>query len=578
MHSVLKISYQALLFIIVSIFSLPAQNPSRKPEFRSPLDIPLYLSSNYGEYRSGHFHAGVDFKTQQAENKRVYAVDSGFVYRIVVLAAGYGNAIYLKHPSGHITLYGHLNKFDVAVEKYVREQQYSKKSFTVDLYPEQSMFIYRKGDFIGLSGNTGMSFGAHLHFEIRDRSGAIPLNPLEYGFDVRDRTRPEIRWLMVYPLDTASFVNGTRNKVPLKTINSGSLNRVDPDTINIWGNIGIGIETYDYLDNTTNQCGPSSIEVQADGKPIFHCRFDSIAFNSGGYLYSHYDYEELLRSGRKIQKLFIEPNNKLSIYKLAINRGILNFRDSRVHAVKIIVKDTYGNESVLNFNLRSLEVEKAPSITVDSSVVQKFYYDSLNIFENESVRIAMPTDALFNHMDFQYHEEKNDSFSYSLIHKVHNRYTPLLRPYILSIRSNELPVSLRGKAYVASRAAKGLWVSQGGEFSNGYVTTKVRSFGEFVISVDTVPPEIKPVSFIPQKKYMAGNTLGFTIKDSHSGIRKYAGYIDKTWALFEYDMKSDLLSYTIDQTRLTSGKVHDLEIVVTDNKGNSEKFKSSFYY
>lgn len=190
----------------------------------------------------------------------------------------------------------------------------------------------------------------------------------------------------------------------------------------------------------------------------------------------------------------------------------------------------------------------------------------------------MPSDALFNNIDFQYREEKNDSFSYSLIHKVHNRYAPLLRSYILSIKSKNLPVSLYDKAYIASRAARGLWVSQGGEYSNGYITTKVRTFGDFVISVDTVPPEIKPVNFVSKGKYTAGNTLSFTIKDSLSGIRKYAGYIDKNWALFEYDLKSDLLSYTIDQTRLTSGKVHDLEIVVTDNKGNTGRFKSSFYY
>ncbi|HEX2393709.1 MAG TPA: M23 family metallopeptidase [Bacteroidales bacterium] len=581
MHSISKISYLVGLFIIVSIFSglfLSAQNASLKPDFRSPLDIPLYLSSNYGEYRSGHFHAGVDFKTQQVENKNVYAVDSGYVYRIVVLAASYGKAIYLKHPSGHITLYGHLNKFDPEVEKYIREQQYSRKSFSVDLYPDPDRFIYRKGDYIGLSGNTGMSFGAHLHFEVRDRSGAIPLNPLEYGFQVSDRTRPEIRWLMVYPLDTASFVNGSRNKFPLKTINSGRLNRVDPDTINVWGNIGIGIETYDYLDNTSNQCGPASIEVQADGDRIFLCLIDSISFSSGGYLYSHFDYDEMLRSGRKIQKLFIDPNNKLSIYKLAINRGILNFHDSKIHPVKIVVKDTYGNESVLNFNFRSLEIEKAPSVVVDSSIVQKFFYDSLNVFENESVRIAVPEDALFNHIDFQYREEKNDSFSYSLVHKVHNRYTALLRPYILSIRSINLADSLCDKALIASRAARGLWLSQGGEYSHGYVTANVRTFGDFVITLDTVPPGIKPINFTPRGKYLAGRTISFSITDTLSGIRKYAGYIDKNWALFEYDLKNDLLSYTIDQTRLASGKVHDLEIVVTDNKGNVGRFKSSFYY
>lgn len=579
MHSNSKFDGFTGLFILLFIFfDLTAQTSPRKPDFRSPLDIPLYLSSNYGEYRSGHFHAGVDFKTQQVENKNVYAVDSGYIYRIAVLSAGYGKALYIKHPSGHITLYGHLNQFDKAVEKYVRDQQYRKKSFTVDLYPERDKFVYRKGDWIGLSGNTGMSFGAHLHFEIRDKSGAIPLNPLEYGFAVSDRTKPEIRWLMVYPADTNSFVNGTRLKLPFKTYNSGRTIKIQPDTVDAWGDIGIGIETYDFLDHTSNQCGPSSVEVKVDNQPVFLCRIDSISFSSGSYIYSYYDYDELLRTGRKIQKLFIDPNNKLSVYKLAVNRGILNMRDSRTHPVKITVKDTYGNESVLEFILRSVNIIAAPPAVPDSFVVQKFYYDSLNVFENQNVRIVLPADALFDHIDFRYREEKNDSFKYSLVHKIHERFTPLMRPYILSLKADGLTDSLRHKALIASRGKKGEWISQGGEYGRGYVTANVRTFGDFIIVVDSVAPSIKPVNFTAGAKYPAGKSISFSIADSISGIRKYSGYIDRNWALFEYDLKSDLLSYTIDPDRLVSGKMHDLEIIVTDNKGNVGKFSSAFYY
>jgi hypothetical protein len=579
MHSISKFIFLIWFFIITSLISqLIAQSPDSKPVFGSPLDIPLYLSSNYGEYRSGHFHAGLDFKTLQVENKNVYSIDSGYVYRIVVLAASYGNAIYIRHPSGHISLYGHLNRFDAQVEKYVKEEQYKKKSFTVDLYPEPGKFKYKKGQYIGLSGNTGMSFGAHLHFEIRDRSGAIPLNPLEYGFDVKDGRRPEIRWLMIYPLDTGSFVNGNRSKVPLKTIHSGRQNNIVPDTVNVWGNIGIGIETYDYLDNSSNECGPSSIEVSVDDRLVFVCRLDSIAFNSGSYIYSYFDYDELLRTRRKIQKLFIDPNNKLSVYKLAINRGIMNLNDSKEHPVKILVKDTYGNESVLDFTLQSREIVSALPVQPDSFVVSKFYYDSLNVFENQNIRIAVPKDALFDHIDFKYKEEKNDSFPYSMVHKIHHRFAPLLRSYVLSIKPQNLTDLLQEKALIASRAANGSWISQGGEYANGYVTTSVKTFGDFIVTVDSVPPEIKPVNFTGRGRYAAGHTISFNISDTLSGIRKYMGLIDKTWALFEYDLKNNLLTYKIDREKLVSGKLHDLEIIVTDNKGNVGKFRSNFYY
>lgn len=578
MHSLSIFTILGGLFVtIFANSSISSQSYSKKQYFASPLDIPLYLSSNYGEYRSGHFHAGVDFKTQQVENKNVYAVDSGYVYRIVVQAAGYGRAVYLKHPSGFVTLYGHLNQFTPEIEKYVRDYQYRKKTYPVDLYPERGRFVFKRGQFLGLSGNTGMSFGAHLHFEIRDRSGAIPLNPLVYGFDVKDRTRPEIHWLMIYPLDTGSFVNGMREKLPLKTIRTGRLNRVIPDTIHVWGNIGIGIETYDFLDSTPNQCGPASLELSVDGQKIFLCLVDSVSFNSGSYIYSYYDYDEMLRTGKKVQKLFIDPNNKLSVYKLALNRGILNLRDSKTHKIRISVKDTYGNESLLEFHLQSHETIAPPAIP-DSFVVSRFYYDSLNVFENQNIRVAVPEDALFDHIDFRYREESNDTFRYSLLHRVHSRYTPLLRPYILSIRSQNLNDRLREKALIASRAANGTWISHGGEYSNGYVTTNVKTFGDFTVIVDTLPPQIKPVNFTAKARYTAGQIIGFAITDTISGIRTYAGFIDKNWALFEYDMKSDMLSYKIDPERITSGKLHSLEIIVTDNKGNVGRFRSSFYY
>jgi hypothetical protein len=546
--------------------------------FSSPLDIPLFLSSNYGEYRSGHFHAGVDFKTQQVEGKNVLAVDSGYVYRIVVLTGSYGKALYLKHPSGNITLYGHLSKFEQAVDRYVREQQYRQKSYAVDLYPDRDMFIFPKGAFIGLSGNSGTSFGAHLHFEIRDKSGAIPLNPLNYGFRVKDTTRPEIRWLMIYPVDSGSSVNGYQRNLPLKVSGRSSPLYVSPDTFLVSGKIGIGIETYDFLDNTSNQCGPSTIEVLMDNKQLFFCRFDSIPFSAGGYINSHFDYGEMLRSGRKIQKLYIDPNNKLDIYKVALNRGIIDLRDSAIHNISVIVKDTYGNESILKFNLRKIALAVNPSANPRPAALNRFYFDRLNTFENAHIRIAIHEKSLFDHIDFQYEETKNDSFAYSLVHKVHSRYTPLLKPYVLSIRAEDLPASLADKAFIAIRGTKGAWNYLGGEYSKGFITTRVKVFGEFTVGIDTIPPEFRPLQFTARERYTAGQVFSFNMADSVSGVRNYQGYIDKNWALFEYDAKNNLLTYTIDSTRLTKGVLHDLEIVVTDNRNNITRFKSSFYY
>jgi hypothetical protein len=580
MHYISYFLFLAGLFITTFVHS-QNQPPGNRisSEFTAPIDIPMILSSNYGEYRSNHFHAGIDIKTEQVEGKKVLAAGSGYVYRIAVQSGGYGKVVYLKHTDGKITVYCHLKSFEPTLEKFVKEQQYKKKSFEVDVNPGSGIFTFNKGDFLGLSGNSGGSEGPHLHFEVRDQSGSIPVNPLNCGFAISDRTNPKIRWLMIYPLDPYSKVNGTNQKLLVQVNSKNGKHFITSDTISISGGIGIGIEAYDYLDNSLNECGLYTLSLILDNNQLFFCRIDSIPFSSTGFINSYIDYEEKIRSGKKIQKLFVDPNNRLKIYKVAINRGIIHLRDSAVHAIKIAVGDTYGNESVLKFNIRSAAIsDLLQPRELDSRVVARFTYDSLNVYENHDIRIAVPRDALFDNIDFQYTQVDNDSISFSAIHQVHNEFTPLFKSYILSIRPRDLPLSLNGKALIASRAADGTWVSQGGEYRNGFITTRAKVFGRFIVTVDTVPPDISPVAFITGGRYAENQVISFNITDSLSGIRKYTGYIDKNWALFEYDAKNDLLTYTIDNSKLAKNKVHPVEIIITDNKDNITRYQSDFYY
>ena len=580
MHYISFFLFLAGLFITNFIHSqnLPLQKQTSSV-FTAPIDIPMLLSSNYGEYRSNHFHAGIDIKTEQVEGKNVLAADAGYVYRIAVQSGGYGKAVYMKHPDGKVTVYCHLNRFEPALEKFVKEHQYRKKSFEVDLNPNADLFTFHQGGLLGFSGNSGGSEGPHLHFEVRDRSGSVPINPLNFGLAIKDKTNPKIKWLMIYPLDPYSKVNGADQKMLVQVNGKNGNHFIAPDTVNVSGNIGIGIEAYDYLDNSSNECGLYTLSLMLDDNQLYLCRIDSIPFSSTGYINSYIDYEEKIRSGKKIQKLFVDPNNRLTIYKVASNRGIIQLKDSAVHAIRIIVKDTYGNESVLRFNLRSAAIaDVLQPWAMDSTVVARFAYDSLNVYENHDIRIAVPRDALFDNIDFQYAQVNNDSISFSAIHQVHNEYTPLFKSYILSIRPGELPLSLNAKALIASRATDGTWVSQGGEFRNGFVTARVKVFGRFIVTVDTVPPDILPVAFKTGGMYAENQVISFNVTDSLSGIRKYAGYIDKNWALFEYDAKSDLLTYTIDGSKLDKNRVHPVEIYITDNKDNVTRYQADFYY
>ena len=119
-------------FFLFSLFSF-GQNQYPKDYFRSPLAIPLQLSGNFGELRPNHFHSGFDFKTQKKEGQTVYAAADGYVSRIKIAELGYGKAIYITHPNGYTTVYGHLQSGFGEVEKYIKKEQYKAKSYEIDI-------------------------------------------------------------------------------------------------------------------------------------------------------------------------------------------------------------------------------------------------------------------------------------------------------------------------------------------------------------------------------------------------------------------------------------------------------------
>ena len=117
-----------LCFYLMSLVCL-GQNQYPKDFFTLPLEIPMQLSGNFGELRPNHFHAGFDFKTNQREGLNVHAAAEGYVSRIKISTAGYGKAIYITHPNGYTTVYGHLQKAVGVLQDKIEELQYSGKSY-----------------------------------------------------------------------------------------------------------------------------------------------------------------------------------------------------------------------------------------------------------------------------------------------------------------------------------------------------------------------------------------------------------------------------------------------------------------
>lgn len=568
------ITFLSILFLFSSP-NLKAQKKNfPKNIFRSPVDFTMTLSGNFAELRNNHFHSGIDIRTFTT-GKKVYAIAEGFVSRIKISAGGYGKAIYIDHPNGYTSVYGHLDKFNSELEAFVKAHQYAKKSFEFDLSLKKEQFPVSKGKVIALSGNTGSSAGPHLHFEIRDTKSEHPLNPLLFGFKIKDTTSPKIFNMYMYPMDSVSHVNGknTRQKFPVTFYNNAYHLKGDPKVF-LSGNIGFSLQTNDYLDNTWGKCGIFRMQVKVNDSLITDYSFNEFSFDESRYINSHMDYELNVLEKKRVHKTFRENNNKLSIYSLFKNEGIFHFNPNEKYKIDFITRDTKNN-------IAKLRVYAKGSTNV-KSFEQKAYTQLMtcnteNKFSNDEVELKFPENSFYSDLKFNYSLKKDSSFL-SDIHSVHKNTTPVHKYYTLAIKGNNISNKITDKIFITSIDKNGKLSNTGGIYIDGWVKTKTRTLGDFAIVVDTIAPTVKSKTNFKLKSLAAQKRISFKIKDSLSGIKSYKGSIDGKWVLFEYDAKNDHLFYTFDKKRLLPKRKHHLKLSVTDKVGNSKNVEIDFFW
>lgn len=560
--------------LFVTIFqSGYGQNGFPKDYFDSPLDIPLFLSGTFGELRSNHFHSGIDIKTGGVEGKNVYAPADGYVSRIKVSASGYGNALYINHPNGYTTVYGHLKSFSDAVTKYIKQNQYEKESFEIELFPSAEMFPVKKGEVIALSGNTGGSGGPHLHFEIRRTSDEHPLNVLHFGFNVKDEVQPVIKGVMAYPLDNTGHVNHTGGKV-LYACNGryGKYNL--NSTIECSGLIGIGIDTYDVLNGASNHNGVYSVELKANGKRIFFSQIDEFAFDQTRFLNAHIDYEYKLRKKKFIQKSFLTDYNKLPFYSGLMNYGFLTVLPDSVFNMEYIVKDVYGNTSILPFQLQGKKSNNYITPSQSPNVVKQLPHHKSSFYKTDDVEVRFPEYSFYSDLDFEFEKLPAKANTYSSVFGIHSIYTPVHRYYSLSITVDSIPQGLEEKLLIVSYDLNGKPVAEGGTLRGNEITTKTRSFGEYTVMADTTPPVITPINISEGKNMSGSSQIRLSIKDDLAGIESYRGTINDEWVLMEFDSKTKSLTYYFDE-HCPKGN-NTFKLVVADERGNTTTYTAKF--
>ncbi|MFI1743157.1 M23 family metallopeptidase [Thalassobellus sediminis] len=557
--------FSLFIFLIFTALS-SAQNNYPQDYFSNPLEIPLILSGTFAELRSNHFHSGLDIKTQQRVGLKVKAIANGYVSRIKVSHYGYGKALYITHPNGYTSVYGHLQKFAPEIEAYIKKHQYEKESYQIELFPSAETLPVSKDSLVAYSGNSGGSGGPHLHFEIRDKAER-PMNPMLFGIDIKDDIAPVIKSIYAYPLDDNAFINKSNTKQKLNLIPLQNGDYVIKN-IEAYGNIGFGIETIDRQNLAANSNGVYNIQTFVNGNRNFEIDFKKFSFAETRHLNQLIDYEIYTTKKRRIQKLF-KKNNPLSLLKPVINNGVLNIEDSTYSVYKIKVADYKNNASWVTINIKGSK----NSITETTAKKITPYFiktDQAVNLKEENIAVDFYKDTFYDdfYLDF---DVKNDTLT------LHKNTIAAKKSFNITFDISKYNEEDKQKLYIARLVGYKKYPTYSTtKRKENLLTTNTKILGTYTLARDTIKPTITPINFKNGQWLSKYRYLKIKINDTGSGISNYRATVNGKWILMEYDYKTKTLTHDFNDNVITDTK-NNLKVILTDNVGNNSTFEALFY-
>jgi hypothetical protein len=252
----------------------PAKSDTSSVPLDPPMKRPLVLTSSFGEYRTGHYHGGLDLSTGGAPGEPVLAPAAGWVWRVRASGVGYGRAVYFRLDDGRTVLFGHLSAFAPVIEAAVEAEQDRLGRYEVDFEPPADSLRFAAGEALGRSGSSGAG-PPHLHAEMRrGPSASVAVNPLTRGWSVPDTVAPSLTRLRVVPAEAGVRVNGGLDPVVVDLTGSPP-----SPAFRIDGPVRLWVETADRGEAGESRVAPYRVLWAVDERPQSEVRFDHFDWN-----------------------------------------------------------------------------------------------------------------------------------------------------------------------------------------------------------------------------------------------------------------------------------------------------------
>lgn len=543
-------------------------------------DVAGYYSANFGEMRPNHFHSGTDFKTNGVEGKPVIAVADGYVSRILQSPTGYGLALYVVHPNGTTSVYGHLSRFRKDIADYVFAERHRLKQSRVDLYCKAGQFTVKRGEEIARSGNTGSSQGPHLHFEIRDSRTGKTFNIIKQGIVTpKDDISPYIMKVHYIEVDTVRGVpvHSRPATYAVHKADNTTYRTAQQSPIKVGRKGYFVVETSDRKNDVANTYGVYNLVEKIDGKTIFEYRNDGFTFDLSRYC-NAVSYYPIQRSSRNeaMRTALLQGGTKY-FYPTLVNRGVVTTTAEQTRDVEFLITDDCGNTSTLKFQI----VGKADADCFKGEIDQEAYIVEYNHDFADKVddvlSVVIPKGALYESIAMRMErsdvEIKADSTVSVLspAYTIHDADTPL-QTSIGVVFSMPIEEALQPYTAMASVAANGRLSYIGGTYRNRRFTARTSTFGTFCLVADRTAPVIRP-QFTDGQDCRSRNSISFRLSDNFSGVSTYTATIDGQWVAIDYARSRATINLSAEG--ITGDKSHTVQITVKDSCGNTTTWQGT---